>query len=246
VSSLRRKVLVGACALATAAGVFFVGGKFGPKVDAGTPADKVTVAGQTLAVVGAGQSQTILSATMKTSNPEDLVFQVTSECSIVTQVFTNGTGAATAAGEVDLQAYVDSNAVPIVSIPSPQNAQKPPAPVDDGRVVFCDRVNTQNFVDSDSTTAGDELTEYQRTKQTNAFNWAAFNVGSGTHTVSVKATFCTYAAATTTQPPTCTTGASAASSCTVPGNMTNCADAIIGNRTLIVTPTSLAQNQTGP
>ena len=113
--------------------------------------------------------------------------------------------------------------------------------------MFCDRVNTQNFLDGDSTdvTAADQLTEYQRTKQTNGFNWAAFNVGSGTHTITVKATFCTYSAASTTQPPTCTTGASTAPSCTTPGDMTTCADAIIGDRTLIINPTSLALNQTG-
>jgi len=141
---------------------------------------------------------------------------------------------------------VDTSAVPIVSMPG-QNAQKPPTSLDDGRVVFCDRVNTQSFVDSDSTsmTAADQLTEYQRTKQTNGFNWAAFNVGQGTHTITVKATFCTYAAASVTQPPTCTTGSSAPASCTVPGNMTTCANAIIGDRTFIVSPTSLAQNQTG-
>ena len=75
---------------AVVAGVFF-GGSWMTRANAGLPADKVTVAGSTLAVVGAGQTQTILSATMKTSSPEDLVLQLTSECSIVTQVFTSGT-----------------------------------------------------------------------------------------------------------------------------------------------------------
>ena len=44
----------------------------------------------------------------------------------------------------------------------------------------------------------------------------AFNVGTGTHTLSVKATFCTYTSASTTQPPACTTGTAAPTSCTVP------------------------------
>ena len=243
--SLPMKSAVAGMLVAAAGGVFFAYAHT-TKADAGLPADKVTVAGSTLAVVGAGQTQTILSTTMHTSNPEDLVLQLTSECSIVTQVFTSGTAAATASGEVDMQAFVDGNPVPIVSLPG-QNAQSPTTGKDDGRVVFCDRVNTQNFVDGDSTsnTAEDQLTEYQKTKQTNAFNWAAFNVGAGTHTVSVSATFCTYTAASTTQPPACTTGAAAPTSCTVPGNMSTCADAIIGNRTFIVDPTSLAQNQTG-
>ena len=231
--------------LAAAGGVFLAGAHVN-KAQAGLPADKVTVAGSTMDVVGAGQTQTILSTVMHTSAPEDLVLQLTSECSIVTQVFTSGSASATAAGEVDLQAFVDNNPVPIVSAPG-QNAQSPTTPKDDGRVVFCDRVHTQNFVDGDSTssTMQDELSEYQLTKQTNAFNWAAFNVGSGDHTVSVKATFCTYTSASTTQPPTCTTGTAAPTSCTVPGNMSTCADAIIGDRTFIVDPTSLALNQTG-
>lgn len=242
---LRRKVTLGASLVAAVSGLLVTGAQFG-KVSANLPADKVTVAGSTTDVVGAGQTATVLSATVKTSAPEDLVLQLTSECSIVTQVFTSGTSSATAAGEVDMQVFIDNHAVAIVSLPG-QNAQKPPTALDDGRVVFCDRVNTQNFVDGDSTstTSADMLTEYQRTKQTNGFNWAAFNVGQGTHTISVKATFCTYAAPSTTQPPTCTTGSSAPASCTVPGDTSTCADAIIGDRTLIVNPTSLAQNQTG-
>jgi hypothetical protein len=241
--NFRRAALTASMAGVVAGGLFFAGAQTS-RVGAGTPADKVTVAGSTMQVVGSGQTATILSATMKTSAPEDLVLQVTAECSIVTQVFTSGTAAATASGEVDLQAFVDSNPVPIVSVPG-QNAQKPPTSIDDGRVVFCDRVNTQNFLDGDSTsaTAQDELTEYQLTKQTNGFNWAAFNVGQGTHTVSVKATFCTYTSPTTAQPNPCTSGTTT-TSCTMPGNMTTCADAIIGNRTFIVTPTSLALNQT--
>jgi hypothetical protein len=246
VNSLPKKSAWAGMVVAVAGGIFLAGARTS-KVDAGLPADKVTVAGSTMDIVGAGQTATILSTQVHTSNPEDLVLQLTSECSIVTQVFTSGTAAATASGEVDLQAFVDNNPVPIVSLPG-QNAQKPVTSVDDGRVVFCNRVNTQNFMDeatSNSTTGQDELTEYQRTKETNAFNWAAFNVGSGDHTVTVKATFCTYTAASTTQPPACTTGQAAPTSCTVPGNSTTCADAIIGDRTFIVDPTSLAQNQTG-
>ena len=243
--SLPKKSAVAGMLVAAAGGVFFAYAHT-TKADAGLPADKVTVAGSTIAVVAPGHTQTIMSTTMHTSAPEDLVLQLTSECSIVTQVFTSGTAAATAAGEVDMQVFVDSSPVAIVSLPG-QNAQSPTTPKDDGRVVFCDRVNTQSFTDGDSTaaTSKDELTEYQKTKQTNAFNWAAFNVGSGTHTISVAATFCTYTSASVTQPPTCTTGQAAATSCTVPGNTDTCADAIIGNRTFIVNPTSLAQNQTG-
>jgi len=243
--SLRRRLGLLGSAAALTGGLVFAGFQVS-RVAANAPADKVTVAGSTMDVVDAGSTVTVLSATLKTSTPEDLVLQLTSECSIVTQVFTSGTASATAAGEVDMQVFVDKNAVPIVSVPG-QNAQKPPSSLDDGRVVFCDRVNTQNFVDGDSTsvTAADMLTEYQRTKQADGFNWAAFNVGQGLHTISVKATFCTYASASLTQPPQCTTGSTTAASCSTPGNTTTCADAVIGNRTLIVDPTSLAQNQTG-
>ncbi|HZS14222.1 MAG TPA: hypothetical protein VFC09_06455 [Candidatus Dormibacteraeota bacterium] len=245
-SSFRKKSAWAAMALAAGGGLFLAGARV-MKADAGLPADKVTVAGSTTDVIGAGQTQTVLSAVMKTSAPEDLVLQLTSECSIVTQVFTSGTASATASGEVDMQVLIDGTPVPIVSLPG-QNAQKPPSSLDDGRIVFCDRVNTQSFTDeatSNATTGQDMLTEYERTKQTDAFNWAAFNVGAGTHTISVQATFCTFTSPDTTQPPACTTGQASPTSCTVPGDMSTCADAIIGNRTFIIDPTSLAQNQTG-
>src|SRR2546428_6503344 len=98
----RRALMTGSMAVVVAAGLFFIGAQ-SARVGAGTPADKVTVAGSTMRVVGAGQTATVLSETMKTSAPEDLVLQLTSECSIVTQVLTSGTAAATASGEVDMR-----------------------------------------------------------------------------------------------------------------------------------------------
>ena len=252
-SNLRKRTVVAVCALTTAMGVFFVGGKFGAKIDAGTPADKVTVAGSNFTVIGDGTTKQLLKATMKTSNPEDLIFQVTAECSIITQVFSTGNGTPmTSYGEVDIQVKIDGQPVPVVSVPG-QNAQKPTSSLDDGRIVFCDRVNTQTL---QTGSASNMLTEYLQTKEAAGFNWAAFNVGqSSSHVITVEGTFCT----STTAPPysisgtndpqelaTCTDSDKSAPSCLptpMPG--TTCSDAVVGDRTLIVSPTSLAQNQTG-
>ncbi|TMB90354.1 MAG: hypothetical protein E6J45_09080 [Chloroflexi bacterium] len=216
-SNFRRAALTAAMAGAVAGGLFFSGAQL-TKVGAGTPADKVTVAGSTLTVMPPNSTATVLQASMKTSNPEDLVLQVTAECSIVTNVTaTSNGGAATGSGEVDVQVKIDGVAVPIVSVPG-QNAQKPPSALDDGRVVFCNRVFTMTITTSGA--SSDTINTYEKSKATNAFNWAAFNIGStpSPHVITVEATFST----------------------SDPNQQ-----AVIGNRTLIVTPTSLALNQTG-
>ena len=213
----KQALLTGSMAVAVAGGLFFAGAQTS-RVGAGAPADKVTVAGSTLTVMGPNTTATVLKASMKTSNPEDLVLQLTAECSIVTNVTaTSNGGAATGSGEVDMQVKIDGVAVPIVSVPG-QNAQKPPSALDDGRVVFCNRVFTMTITTTGSST--DTINTYEKSKATNAFNWAAFNIGSSPspHLITVDATFSTSDASQ---------------------------QAVIGNRTLIVTPTSLALNQTG-
>src|SRR5439155_11314101 len=55
------------------------------------PADKVTATGQKPDIVGPGSSVTLLGPVkMRTSTPADLVLQVTAECSILTELTTQG------------------------------------------------------------------------------------------------------------------------------------------------------------
>lgn len=216
----RKHVLAGAAALVAGTGVFVAGSSL-HKVEATTnlPADKVTVAASNLQAVP-GADTTILTAQMRTSTPEDLILQLTLECSILTQVSTTGTATSSASGTILVWVDIDGHRVPVVSLPSEKNAQKPPTPADNGQVTFCNRDAQQSVTDGDSTGGSDTITEYLNTKEANGFNWAAYNVGNGIHTLTVHASL----SAVSSNPPGST------------------ASGYVGNRTLVVQPTSLALN----
>src|SRR3954447_15685291 len=94
----------------------------------GTPANKVTAAGDKAVVMTPqGPGVTLLTATMATSKPTDLILSVTLECSILTTVSNSGmTSTANAQGQVRVWVEVDDQIVPVQSISSPpQNT--PPA-----------------------------------------------------------------------------------------------------------------------
>lgn len=88
---------------------------------------------------------------------------------------------------------------------------------DAGRVVFCNRAyqrRTTNFDDEDAT-----IETFFETRQANGFNWMALNVGHGVHTIEVKATLTEEATNNAT------------------------AEAVVGNRTLIVEPTKASTHE---
>ncbi len=88
-----------------------------------------------------------------------------------------------------------------------------------GAVVFCDRLHRQTTTDFDDEDA--RIEQYLATRSANAFNWILPDVGSGLHTVQVVADLTSN-----------TEGAEAF------------AQAAVGQRTLIVEPTHLAQGAT--
>ena len=153
------------------------------------PADKIGVAGSAIAEGDETQVVTLLSSTMKTSGPTDLIIQHTQECSLVTDVKLSSTGSsdssATATENVWIE--IDGTPVPVSSIPSPDN----------GKVVFCDRTfriatniltQIQTLCGATATTCAESTFDaYLKTKSTHGFNWVALNVGSGVHTIVVKA-----------------------------------------------------------
>src|SRR4051794_40690281 len=180
----------------------------------GTPANKVTAAGDKAVVMTPqGPGVTLLTATMATSKPTDLILSVTLECSILTTVTNSGmTSTANAQGQVRVWVEVDDQIVPVQSISSPpQNT--PPAGDDSDKAVFCERVHQVDFTNN----ANDTLTQYQKTKNANAFNWLRQNVGAGNHTITVKADLSSSA-------------------------MNGTASAVVGNRTLVIDPTKMAND----
>jgi len=175
------------------------------------PADKMTVAASKLAVIDPQADVVLLSGKMRTSNPADLTFSVTLECSILTALSNSANDTQTAQGEVDVWIEVDGKRVGV------QPAQ--PGQSDDGSVTFCNRVYTVTTSFPNDPNA--MLDQYISTKDANAFNWVAMNVGSAIHTIEVHATL--------------------TSSSTDPTK--DMSKAEVGNRTLVVNTTETAQNQ---
>ncbi len=197
------------------------------------PADKVVASASYRTVVAPQDEHTILDATLRTSKPTDLMFHVTLECSILTRLATGSSPIptssddASAHGEariwIEIGPEEDPRIVPIVSSSEPpQDGSDPNSGSKFGdSVTFCNRVYSRHVNDGEGPDDGiDREDDYIRTKMANAFNWILLNAGAGVHQVRVKATLTTN-----------TTGEAHA-------------EAIIGNRTLLVVPAKLANDAT--
>jgi hypothetical protein len=169
------------------------------------PADKAAVAGSKVEVIDPGETVTLLAAKLRTSSPSDLIFEVTAECALTTNITTVGNDMSRAFGQVKVWVEIDGVEVPVAAGDA------------DGRVVFCNRAyerQTSGFDDQDAT-----IKTFLETRNANAFNWMALNVGNGIHTVAVK------------------------------GELTKeqtdnaMAKAAVGNRTLLIEPTKAAHNE---
>jgi hypothetical protein len=213
---------IGAAALiAATTGAYLATGALG--AGSGTPANKATAAASKRVVVAAGQTETILSATMKTSKPTDLILQTTLECSIFTQLVTNNTdNSATAGARIRAWIEIDDVIVPLEQISSPpQNGTTPQAGTDADKVTFCDREYSRTVTDDEDNVPMDGIDEeddYISTKSSHGFNWLKMNVGSGIHKIELVATLTT----------------------ATDGQAT--ATAEIGNRSLIIEPTKMAND----
>ncbi|MHB2023737.1 MAG: hypothetical protein ACYCO3_10460 [Mycobacteriales bacterium] len=186
-------------------------------------ADKTVASGSRLVVSAPYVDATLLTATIKTSTPEDLIFSVSAECDVLTSLTTDGTQTAEAQGSVQIWVTLDGNIVPINSVssaPQSQTGSKPGNTSDE--VTFCHRDASQSFTDGDATTGMDALSEYQNTKNADSFSWVWLNAGPGTHTVVVHGELTD----------------------TTSGSGTATVKAYVGNRMLIVDPTKFANSAT--
>ena len=190
----------------------------------GTPANKAVAAGSHTLVVAPETNVPIMSATFKTSKPTDLLIGVSLECSILTNVIINGspnagaTENSLAQGAVRVWAELDGKIVPIQDVSTPPQDPEASGDGDDtDKVTFSDRVHERTVTDREDAQDGiDGSEDYQATKAANAFNWVRLNAGSGEHTLVVKADL------------------------TASGTGASTAEAVIGNRTLVIEPTKLA------
>jgi hypothetical protein len=192
------------------------------------PADKAVAAAAKTAVMAPGTNETLLTATFKTSKPEDLLVSVSAECSILTNTVIHGgpstaTESASAGGRIRVWLELDGRVIPLQSTSEPpQDPSSQPTGDDSDKVTFCDQIHQRSVTDQENDTDGtDGSTDYLRTKSAADFNWVILNAGAGgvTHTLVVKADLIL---------DTPTTDSSA--------------EAVVGNRTLIVEPTKLANN----
>ncbi|HEV8361031.1 MAG TPA: hypothetical protein VGR28_11310 [Candidatus Thermoplasmatota archaeon] len=165
-----------------------------------SPADKIQVSGSALEVMHASaaapggdainavlgglggpgvlddptsEEVSLLSATLRTAVPTDLLFRVSAECALWTNITTVGNDDSEAEATVKVWVELDGNPV-AVSGDDTNEA---------GKVVFCNRafrMMTEMFDDEDAT-----IHSYLRSRTANAFEWATLNVGGGIHTIEV-------------------------------------------------------------
>jgi hypothetical protein len=178
----------------------------------GIPANKTAASGSETEIIGANNSAVVLSETVKINNPTDLIIDVSAECALLTQVTSTANGSTSRAmGQIKMWVTIDGKYVPVSAEDS-----------DHGQVVFCSRAQEQQWTDGTvpPDDGKDQLRQYLDTRDANAFNWMALNVGEtyqGTtdnvHKVELHASWVTS-----------TSGAGAI------------ATAIVGNRTMILEP----------
>ncbi|MGH9282761.1 MAG: hypothetical protein ACRD0S_07470 [Acidimicrobiales bacterium] len=187
------------------------------------PADKVVAAASKLEEISPREEVTLLTSTLRTSAPTDLILSVSMECSIFTGLVTGpssdgGTDSAMASGHVRAWVEIDGKIAPINSV-STSTLVATSAGNDSDKVTFCSRTYQRTVTDNENPLDGQDIEDdYIDTKSANAFNWLRLNMGPGSHTILVKGTLSQ-----------ATSGDASAS-------------AVVGNRSLIVQPAKLAND----
>jgi hypothetical protein len=181
------------------------------------PADKAAISAATVDHVD--DETVVLQETMRVSTPSDLILQLTTECSIITELATGGENAdfSEAFGQVELWITIDGTPVPVAGGD------------EDGKVVFCNRTYGRTVTDTEEDGDVDAEDDYIRTRAANAFNWLAINTGStydsldnGQNILDIQV-WADYQEGTT-------------------GNAV--ADAFVGQRSLIIEPTKTSNHET--
>jgi len=140
-----------------------------------------------------GDTELLLEETFKTSKSMDLLLQVSAECSIVTDVITNGNEMESAGGQLTVNLTISTNGgterpIGVTSTSPPANM--PGVPGDDGGVVFCDQKYLRDIMRlGDNNNDDARFRTFLSTRSATGFNWVQLNAGSGLHTVKAYASY---------------------------------------------------------
>ena len=151
-----------------------------PTADAGhEPANKVAAAGSDIEEVE--DDSVVLSETVRVSSTEDLVLQLTAECSILTALTTNNDNPSSRAfGSVRMRVEIDGTPVAVATDDTAESGQDDEADDDSeiGEVTFCNRAYSRSVADDENPADGvDEESDFIDTRTANGFNWLATDVG---------------------------------------------------------------------
>lgn len=145
------------------------------------PANKGAAAGSDIQPVD--DAQPILSETMRVSSQEDVIVNVSAECSILTELVTdNASPSATAFGSVRLWVEIDGRRVPVAVDDTVEDdddeVQDPNDTSDVGEVTFCNRAYSRTVTDGENEGGAiDTEDDYIRTRAANSFQWLALDTG---------------------------------------------------------------------
>ncbi len=219
-----------------------------------TPANKATASGSTLAVFAPATEVQLLSATLRTSKPTDLLLQTSLECSILTKLQTGpdaegGTSStskasATIRGWIEVDDDATNNESPEVGAPErivpvvstsqpPQDGATPNSGTKlNDAATFCNRTYERTVQDGEDPQDGiDRETDYIDSKEANAFNWVLLNAGSGIRHVRLMADLINAPGGPCTRDTVVSIGSGG-----------SCTEAYVGNRTMIIEPTKMAND----
>lgn len=235
-------ILLGVGLIAGSLALFGTGAFAQPGNGGGQPADKVVAGGSTLESTGANEEPIpILSQRMRVSSPADLMLHATTECSILTGLVTGEDGtspsSATSESKVELYITIDGTKVPVSTAGDDAEGSRG----DEHKVVFCNREYSRTVTDREGDEEVDEQRDYIRTRSANAFNWFALDTGFAYDDVELNGQnildVVLWAEFTRTPDSPCS-GESGD-----PFPVATCAEAFVGNRTLIIEPTHAAVNE---
>lgn len=172
------RVVAWGLVLALAVGLAFAAGQGAVEAkhnDNHHPANKVAVAGSEIEEHAPNEEVTLLSTTMRNAASKALVLQVTLECSILTDLETEGNDLARASSTLEVWVEIDGEKVAVSDEPD----------AGDGEVTFCNREyerETRMWDDDDAV-----IDDHIATKQAHGFNWVSLAPGHGVKTIEVKA-----------------------------------------------------------